>query len=89
MLNLFGRVRSLRLKTGASYAFNFNRSFEHHAGSSMIGLGSTPILKNTAVRGFPPLMPFHPPHERTCTSRHYQTSMSSQEFGYAQGHSYE
>ncbi|GFV48425.1 hypothetical protein TNCV_3026951 [Trichonephila clavipes] len=47
------------------------RSFENHTGDSVIGLDSTPILKNTlrVDRGLPSFCPFHQPHERTCVSK--------------------
>ncbi|GFW23101.1 hypothetical protein TNCV_3802021 [Trichonephila clavipes] len=42
-------------------------SFKHHAGDCTIWLVSTLILRENTlglVRGFPPLFPFHKPHER-------------------------
>ncbi|GFU48961.1 hypothetical protein TNCV_3209451 [Trichonephila clavipes] len=46
-------------------------SFEHHAGGSMILVGSTLFYREKTLgvaRGLQPLFPFLQPHERTCGS---------------------
>ncbi|GFX73055.1 hypothetical protein TNCV_1704571 [Trichonephila clavipes] len=49
-----------------------SRSLEHQVGDNTFRLGSTSILREInlggVVRGLPPLINFHQPHERTCGS---------------------
>ncbi|GFX87993.1 transposable element Tc1 transposase [Trichonephila clavipes] len=70
-------AHEIRLGRGLDCLPVVSRSFEHHVDDSTIWLDSTPIWgDNTlrAVRGLPPLIAFHQPHERTSARRLFRVA---------------